>query len=107
MTRISYGEAAFILDYKKHHRLAHWFCNYDAALHNNNEGHVEINFKWWARALFFIPYSIIQFFYLLWDGGIKEFEILRSNINYYNMVGFPTDGDETQFGRLKIIMAQH
>ena len=105
--KISCDEAAVILGYKKYSWFSHWFCAYDAALHNNNEGHVEVSFKWWARSLFFIPYSILQFFYLLWDGGIKEFEVLPRNINYYNIVGSSTDGDETEFGRLKIIMAQH
>ena len=101
--QITYEDAAFILKYEKHHWFLHWFCDWFAQMYNNNEGAISCYLKWWAYILLFLPYCITQFFYLLWDGGIKDFEILPRLANFYHMTGSTLEGDETQFGRLKIV----
>ena len=37
-----------------------------------------ITFVW---VLIFVPIHILEFFYLLWDGGLKEFEIMKNLVD--------------------------
>ena len=36
---------------------------------------VVYSFGYWLFALLFLPIVVCQFFYLLWDGGLKEFSL--------------------------------
>lgn len=42
---------------------------------DNNGFHFEERVKPWLFALLFLPIVVCQFFYLLWDGGLKEFSL--------------------------------
>lgn len=43
----------------------------------------EIKIGWVGYFLMFIPIHIFKFFWCLWDGGLKEFEIEGRNITYH------------------------
>lgn len=103
MKKISYIDAAYILNYKQRHLREKYLCNWYMELRNCNVGFMECRLKWWTYILLFVPVHILKFLYCLWDGGIKEFEIESRTLHQLNIVGGPNDGDETQFGRLKII----
>lgn len=42
---------------------------------DNNGFHFKSRIKPWLFALLFLPEMVCQFFYCLWDGGLKEFSL--------------------------------
>jgi hypothetical protein len=102
MKKISYNDAAYICRYKEKHFFERYFCNHYIWMNNPNEGIIKKDMKIWFYILTFIPICILQFVCLLWDGGIKHFEIPSINIMAYNVTGLTSDNDDTtMFGRFK------
>ena len=106
MKKISYKDAAFIFNYQRKHPVEKYLCTWTAALDNNVSGRMKLNYKWWVYLILFIPISLVTFIYCLYDGGIRDFEFPKRLCDFYYLTGAPSEGAETQFGRLKIIMAQ-
>ena len=63
----------------------HPFCVY--TLEEVQKGTIkqEINVGWFAYLLMFIPVHAFKFFWCLWDGGLKEFEIESRFITYRHL----------------------
>lgn len=102
MKKISYNDVAYICRYKEKHFFEKYFCNHYIWMNNSNEGMMKCNMKIWFYILIFIPIHIIDFVYLLWNGGIKHFEITPINISTRNITGLTSDNDDTTtFGRFK------
>ena len=71
-------------------------------MNNPNTGKMKCVMKIWFYILIFIPANIIDFIYLLWDGGIKHFEIMPRTIRTDIITGLTSDNDDTtSFGRFK------
>jgi hypothetical protein len=69
---------------------------------NPDAGKIKCVMKIWFYILIFIPVNIIDFIYLLWDGGIKHFEIMPRNVRTDIVTGLTSDNDDTtMFGRFK------
>ena len=107
MKKISYDDVAYICRFKEKYFFEKHFCNHYIWMNNSNEGMMKSNVKIWLYVLIFIPACILQFFYLLWDGGIKEFEIPSIIIRFDNITGLTSDNDDsTMFGRFKQVMSK-
>ena len=106
MKKISYEDAAFIFNYQRKHPVEKYLCTWTAALDNNVSGWMKLYYKWWVYLILFIPISLTIFIYCLYDGGIRDFEFPKRLCDFQYLMGAPSEGAETQFGRLKIIMAQ-
>ena len=104
MKKISYDDVVYIRRFKEKDFFKKHFCNYYIWMNNPNEGMMKCDIKIWFYILVFIPSCILQFFYLLWDGGIKEFKIPSTNIRF-KITGLTSDNDDsTMFGRFKQVM---
>lgn len=59
------------------------FCVY--TLDEVQEGTIkqEVKIGWLGYLLMFIPVHILKFFWCLWDGGLKKFDIEGRDINYH------------------------
>lgn len=42
----------------------------------------EVKLGWFGYLLLFVPVHIFKFFWCIWDGGLKEFEIETRQIRY-------------------------
>lgn len=101
--KISYDDAAFILNWKHRHFFEHYCCRWFLRLNNGNEGYLEGRVNPFIYGLFFLPECLLCFLYCLWDGGIREFEFPSFVVHSYVFCGLSNEGSETIFGRMKII----
>ena len=102
MKKISYNDVAYICRFKENHFFRKYFCNNYIWMNNPNTGKMKCVIKIWFYILIFIPVSIIDFVCLLWDGGIKHFEIMSRNVRTDIVTGLTSDNDDTTtFGRFK------
>ena len=106
MKKISYNDAAYILNYKYKHFFEKYCCYWFIKMNNGNEGYIECNVKPFTYGLLFLPLCLFYFFYCLWDGGIKEFEAPAFLIHHYTFCGLMNEDNKTTFGRLKEIWAR-
>ena len=71
----------------KYNPAAKWlrpFCSY--TLEEIEGGYRrECKIPWLLHLLMFIPFSILQALYCMWDGGLKEFEFEGRNLGYDNL----------------------
>lgn len=56
------------------------FCTYTLSLLDSQTFEREQKINLLAYILMFIPLHILQVFVLMWDGGLKEFEIFKRNL---------------------------
>jgi len=98
--KISYEDAAYILNYKKHHKFEKYGCNWEITMGRDVEGQIICSIKIWLYCLLFIPTCIFEVFLLIWDGGLKDFEIPDKFIHRWQFVGSPKETDTT-FGKLR------
>lgn len=73
--KIKYNDAAYILGYKGKHFIGKYFCNWTLIKRDDNNIEIYGKIKMWLYILLFLPSCLFQIFYLMWDGGLKEFEI--------------------------------
>ena len=67
----------------KFNHAAKWcrpFCTYTLILKDNQTFEREQYVNLLAYIIMFIPLHILQAFVLMWDGGLKEFEIFKRNL---------------------------
>lgn len=103
MKKITYAEAAYIFGYKKNHFFKKHFCNWSIDMECPNGGHIRCVVKPLFVAPLMIIGAIATFFYVLWDGGLKEFCLPDITIENAYRSGLTSEGEESQFGRLKKI----
>lgn len=78
--RISLKDWLYIGQYHPVQESCRWMCVHK--LEKDGDGYrrkVAISLPFYL--LFFIPIHLINLFIVLWDGGLKEFEIQPRNIN--------------------------
>ena len=79
--KIDYNTFAHLMNYKTPHNLMKLTCFFKYDKRTSHNGGVAIAIMhWWAYLLLFIPVHILKFFYCLWDGGLKSFEIEKRQI---------------------------
>lgn len=78
----------------KYNHAAKWlrpFCKYTLTKTDEEKYRHDQYIPLWLYLLFFIPSNIAMFFYCIWDGGLKEFELppryLGGDILYVNNYG--------------------
>lgn len=106
MKKISYNDAAYIFGYKKHYLFEKYCCYWTIRMNNDVSGFMCCRIKKPIYVLLFLPVCLLTFFYCLWDGGLKNFEILPIIVGCHNMVGAPNDDESTMFGRVRKIWAK-
>ena len=82
MKKISYKDFAYLMNYKQRHPFIKYCCNCylqerDASVLLTSRVKLPI------YILLFIPVQIIIFFYCLWDGGIKDYDIWGRTITSF------------------------
>lgn len=107
MKKITYNEANYIMRRTKPHKLERILCYWVIQMENLNSGWIRCYMKWWAYILFFIPAHVLVFICRLWDGGLKEFRIEPRRIHGYSIAGLTIDGENTEFGRLKLVWEKY
>lgn len=108
MKKIKYEDAAFLRSYKKPHWVEKWLCNWFIDLKNPNAGIMKLCMKRWIYVILFIPMHLITFGCCLWDGGIKDFEIISRMMSCYTVTGLTSDNDKsTYFGRFKMVWEKY
>ena len=83
MDKITYNDFILLAGYKKPHYLMRLTCSF--------YGQDGLMYQIWAKMklfwyiLFFIPVHIAKLFYVLWDGGLRDFEIEPRWISTYHV----------------------
>lgn len=98
MTKIKFTDAQYILRRKKPHRIERLCCYWTISAKGMNSGKMKCKVHWLAYILLFLPVHLVELGTCLWDGGLKTFTFASRTIHNYNVVGFPSDGEDTQFG---------
>lgn len=79
--KISYADAKYIFNYKKSHPIERLICN--ITLTDGTEGggcfRLISKVKLPYFLLMYLPIVVCQFFYCLWDGGLKEMRLMTNN----------------------------
>lgn len=73
MEKISYKDFAMLAGYTKPHYFMRLTCNF--YMQDGIMVHLWAKMKLVWYILLFIPCHIAELFYVLWDGGLREFEI--------------------------------
>lgn len=79
MKKISYKDFAYLMNYELRHPFIKYCCNC-YVIEQEADVFMQAKVKLWAYILLFIPINIIEFFYSLWNSGIKNYEIWESTI---------------------------
>lgn len=107
MIKISYDEAAYILNYGGSHTFEKFFCNHYLKQENKNSYTIYCYTKWWFHILIFPITTLIHLIMCFWDCGLKEFEFESRQVYAWYDCGFyddtSLDPDETRFGRMEKI----
>lgn len=80
--KIKYKDWALLRGYTKEHKDEKRFYNFYIYHYDNRCFKIWGRMKLWVYLLLFIPAHVIQFFYLLWDGGICKFGIEDRPVKY-------------------------
>lgn len=83
--RISRKEWEYIGKYNPAAKWLRPLCSYTLVKESDNEFIRVCRISWPVYLLIFIPVHLIQFFYCMWDGGLKEFEIEGRHLGYDNI----------------------
>lgn len=83
--RISRKEWEYIGKYNPAAKWLRPLCSYTLVKESDNEFIRVCRISWPVYLLIFIPVHLVQFFYCMWDGGLKEFEIEGRHLGYDNI----------------------
>ena len=75
--RITFKEWTYVGKYNYAAKWCRPFCTYTLIRKNDNTIVREQKVNFLAYLILFIPLHILQVFVLIWDGGLKEFEIFK------------------------------
>lgn len=73
MKKMSYKDFATLAGYKKNHYFMRVTCSF--YYEDGLMIHIWAKMKLFWYILFFLPIHIIKLFYVLWDGGLRDFAI--------------------------------
>lgn len=77
--KISYKDFAYLMNYELRHPFIKYCCNCYAT-EQEADVFMQAKVKLWVYILLFIPVHLLIFFYSLWDGGIKDFELWERTV---------------------------
>lgn len=77
--KVSYKDFAYLMNYKQRHPFTKYCCDC-YVIERNADVIMTAKVKLWVYILLFIPVHLLIFFYSLWDGGIKNYEIWERTI---------------------------
>lgn len=80
--RISRKEWEYIGKYNPAAKWLRPFCSYTLVKESDNAFMRVCRISWPVYLLIFIPVHLVQAFYCMWDGGLKEFEFEGRHIGY-------------------------
>lgn len=99
MKKITYAEAAYILNYEKTHFIEKYLCEHELKV-DMNEGTITCDVKKWFYIITLPIVILFTFFNCLYDGGLKEFEIEGRRVYSWNDCNIKRDF-ETRYDRMK------
>lgn len=74
MLKLKYKEAAYVLNYKKSHRLQKWLC--DWTIEEKGDGYyIKCQVKLPIFIIVYLPVAIVEFALYAWDEGIKYYHL--------------------------------
>jgi hypothetical protein len=91
--KLTYDEAAYILSYKKPHRLQRLCCAYYVNQTDDGGFFLECLVRWPIYTLFYLPAMIIEIAYCIYDGGLKEVGHWSRRIESYHIGKFDYASD--------------
>lgn len=80
--RISRKEWEYIGKYNPAAKWLRPLCSYTLEKESDNEFIRVCRVSWPVYLLIFIPVHLVQFFYCMWDGGLKHFEFEKRLLGY-------------------------
>ena len=107
MKKIKYEDAAYICRYQKEHFKEKYCCNWYIQKTSDTWGKMDLYVKWWFYILTFIPVHVLQAFWCMWDGGLREFSFEPRRIQSHNVIGFKNDPSDSMFNRLKEVWEKY
>ena len=106
--KIKHKEAIYILNFHKRHLFEKLFCVWHLQITCANAGKLTCDMRWWFYILAFLPLHFLVLLGCLWNGGLRDFEILPRRFSYYAKSGPEKSGDSlTFFGRMKNVWDFH
>ena len=84
--RISYNDAAYILSYKKPHRLARICCTFEIVPTDYEGFRIQEYVKWPIFILAYIPAALLDFLACAWNGGVKYYTLPKRQIFQYTVL---------------------
>lgn len=99
MKKITYAEAAYILNYKKTHIIEKYLCKHELNV-DMTEGTITCDVKKWAYIVTYPILVIFAFLTCLYDGGLKEFEVEGRRVYSWHECNFKHDF-ESRYDRMK------
>lgn len=76
--KITYDDAAYILNYQKQHWFQKLFCTYTVTPIEDEMYMITCNIKIPVYVMLVIPYFIFSIFWCIWETGLKNGEYLLS-----------------------------
>lgn len=86
--RISWKEWEYIGKYNPAAKWVRPLCSYSLIKVDEDHFRRECRIGWIMYLILFLPVHLIQLFYSLWDGGLKEFEFQRRFIYADNITRY-------------------
>lgn len=83
MKKITYTDFHKLAGYTKIHYLMRVTCSFYGQ--DGLTYQIWAKMKWFWYILFFVPIHIAKLFYVLWDGGLRDFEIEPRWITTYHV----------------------
>lgn len=98
--KISYKDFAYLMNYKMRHPFIKYCCDC-YAIERDADVIMSAKVKLWIYILLFIPVHLLIFFYSLWDGGIKSYEVWErtvTNMHWYTIYDEKYKAWKEQYG---------
>lgn len=77
--KVSYKDFAYLMNYELRHPFIKYCCD-RYVIERNADVIMTAKVKLWIYILLVIPVHLLIFFYSLWDGGIRNYEIWERTI---------------------------
>lgn len=83
--KITYDDAAYILNYRKKHWFQKWFCTFTVTPVDYGAYRIDCEIKTPVYIMLVIPYFILSVLWCIWETGIKngDYFLSRRTHEYY------------------------
>lgn len=93
----------------KYNPAAKWLrplCSY-SLVEVENGFRRDCKISWPMYLILFIPVHLLQALFCMWDGGLKEFEIMMRHLGHDYLSKFQYDADNNPYNKAKEIWEKH